>query len=437
MRGAGTVRRGPRQRSSHAGLMHDASRDRTPSSPSRVARLDAIVVPTARPASSLQHAIRLSADLGVPLLALCSRQAHAEQVVARIRAAGSRGLAVGVPKGYVIEQAPTHTAAAAFRTASFGRRTDLSVKRNLGLLVARMRGWRKVLFLDDDIVGVRTDDIERLERQLDHHPVAGMVCDDFPDNSVVCHARRQVGLYQGNFVSGAALGVNCADNPLCFFPDVYNEDWFFFASAAADRTLPMVGRARQAEYDPFADPVRARHEEFGDLLAEGLYALFEEQPDRTLEQHVDAADEAYWARFIESRKDTIDSTVALLHAKLEAEVVRALAVHAAVTSLGEARAQLALILPAQCADFLHAWLGDLREWGSSTAGVNTVPSDSVISGELALPDWHSIGMEPPRPGTGQLLASGATPIYRRRRSSTRPEPSSCLTSPVLSKPSRS
>jgi hypothetical protein len=199
----------------------------------------------------------------------------------------------------------------------------------------------------------------------------------------------------------------------------------------------MVGRARQAEYDPFADPVRARHEEFGDLLAEGLYALFEEQPDRTLEQHVDAADEAYWARFIESRKDTIDSTVALLHAKLEAEVVRALAVHAAVTSLGEARAQLALILPAQCADFLHAWLGDLREWGSSTAGVNTVPSDSVISGELALPDWHSIGMEPPRPGTGQLLASGATPIHRRRRSSTRPEPSSCLTSPVLSKPSRS
>jgi len=417
------MRRGPRQRSSHAALMRDTSRERPAASRSRAARLDAIVVPTARPASSLHQAIRLSADLGVPLLALCSRQAHAEQVAIRIRAAGSRGLAVDVPDGYVIERAPTYTAGAAFRTASFGRRTDLSVKRNLGLLVARMRGWRKVLFLDDDIVGVRTDDIQRLERQLDRHPVAGMVCDDFPDNSVVCHARRQAGLYQGNFVSGAALGVNCADNPLGFFPDVYNEDWFFFASAAASRTLPMVGRARQAEYDPFADPVRARHEEFGDLLAEGLYALFEERPDRTLEEHVEVANEAHWAKFIESRKETIQSTAELLQKKLEAEVVRALAVHHAVTSLGQAGEQLASILPAHCVDFLHAWLRDVREWGSSTAGVNTVASDSAISRELALPDWHSIGLEPPRPGPvsstppepGRSSAAGAPRRVPSRR----------------------
>ena len=42
---------------------------------------------------------------------------------------------------------------------------------------------------------------------------------------------------------------------------------------AAARKLPRVGHAKQAEYDPFANPDRARREEFGDLLAEGLYAL--------------------------------------------------------------------------------------------------------------------------------------------------------------------
>ena len=64
-----------------------------------------------------------------------------------------------------------------------------------------------------------------------------------------------------------------------FFPEQYNEDWFFFSRLTARRDLAHVGYATQAPYDPFADPVRAQQEEFGDLLAEGLYALFENQPE--------------------------------------------------------------------------------------------------------------------------------------------------------------
>jgi hypothetical protein len=147
-------------------------------------------------------------------------------------------------------------------------------------------------------------------------------------------------------------------------------------------------------------------------LAEGV---FEERPDRNLQEHVEAADEAYWASFIDSRRETIKSTAALLRANLEAEVVTARAVHAAVTSLDHAADQLTSIRPAHCADYLHAWLDDQREWGSATARVNTVASDSVISRELALPDWHSNGMEPPRsrpissppPERGRSIAAGA------------------------------
>ena len=44
-----------------------------------------------------------------------------------------------------------------------------------------------------------------------------------------------------------------------------------------------MGHAVQAEYDPFANPERARREEFGDLLAEGLYALIgEKDPSRAV-----------------------------------------------------------------------------------------------------------------------------------------------------------
>ena len=139
-----------------------------------------------------------------------------------------------------------------------GGTSDLSVKRNFGLLLARLSGWSKIVFIDDDITLSRPD-IARLTDQLDSHQIAGMVCRDFPDNSVVCHARRLAGLPQDVFVTGAVLGVNCTDLPLPFFPDIYNEDWFFFAEAAPRATSSTkAGEARQAEYEPFAEPAAGR-----------------------------------------------------------------------------------------------------------------------------------------------------------------------------------
>ena len=93
---------------------------------------------------------------------------------------------------------------------------------------------------------------------------------------MVCHARRDARLPQDVFLTGAVLGVHCNNLPLSFFPDIYNEDWFFFAREAASRDLRQVGQATQIEYNPYASPDRARQEEFGDLLAEGLYALIGE-----------------------------------------------------------------------------------------------------------------------------------------------------------------
>ena len=128
----------------------------------------------------------------------------------------------------------------------------------------------------------RTDNVARLAGQLDRYQVAGMIVRDFPDNSVVCHARRDAGLSQDVFLTGAVLGVHCNSLPLSFFPDIYNEDWFFFAREAASRELRGVGQASQLKYNPYARPDRARREEFGDLLAEGLFALMAGRPKRSV-----------------------------------------------------------------------------------------------------------------------------------------------------------
>ena len=93
------------------------------------------------------------------------------------------------------------------------------------------------------------------------------------------------------------MGVRCDRDDLAFFPNIYNEDWFFFSEEAASHKIARVGVSRQREYDPYEDPQRAVKEEFGDLLAEGLYARLD------VRWNILDVDVAYWTYFIESRKD--------------------------------------------------------------------------------------------------------------------------------------
>ncbi|MBA2324348.1 MAG: hypothetical protein H0V92_10180 [Pseudonocardiales bacterium] len=256
------------------------------------------------------------------------------------------------------------TSAARFARASAHRRSDLSCKRNLGLLLARAMGWRKVVFVDDDIMLTQTD-VARIAHQLDNYQIAAMACREFPDNSVYCHARRLAQLPQDVFVSGAVLGVNCRNgHSLPFFPDIYNEDWFFFGEAAAGHRLTKAGEAFQEEYDPFGHPDRAAVEEFGDLLAEGLYALIQaEGSGHTFRQVTHRASEAYWKRFIEARTgdltDLTDRLTWFLDRENCGDRVKA-AMHSLLAAQDQYRPDR--ITAERCVDFLEAWQQDAETW---------------------------------------------------------------------------
>ena len=168
------------------------------------------------------------------------------------------------------------------------------MKRNIGLVLARMLGWQRVFFLDDDIRDIAYPDLQRTVDMLGSFSAAGMRVTEFPDNSIVCHANRMTGGSQDVFVSGAALAVEC-DSDIGFFPGIYNEDWFFFFDAASKGQLGnSYLKATQLVYYPFAKPERAAWQEFGDVLAEGLYALLH------LHMDVEQATSAYWAFFLEA-----------------------------------------------------------------------------------------------------------------------------------------
>ena len=305
-----------RQRASHAKLIRDFSAN--PPRSGRIRPLDALIVPTGRKAEKLRTAAELAAAANVLLVVLASREcdmAEASALAASIQ--GCHALITDIPVGYRNEHLAFETSDSSFAELKAERDSDLSLKRNLGLLLARLLRWEKIMFLDDDIFGVTVTELAKIASQLDSHQVAGLISRSFPDNSVICHANRLTHHEQGNFVTGAALGVNCRDEPMDFFPDVYNEDWLFFATHAAQGKVVCVGTARQRPYKPFADPHRAVMEEFGDLIAEGLYALFNDG------QSLHAATAAYWDEFIEARKRLIDTIAADLYRMPTREAIQA------------------------------------------------------------------------------------------------------------------
>jgi glycosyltransferase involved in cell wall biosynthesis len=288
---------------------------------------------------------------------------------------------------------PAETSSEAFRTANADRASDLSAKRNIGLLLARLHGWNKIAFLDDDITISRPSNIARLAAQLDRHQVAGMIVRKHPDNSVVCHARRDAGLQQDVFLTGAALGVHCNSLPLSFFPDIYNEDWFFFAREAAGRQLPRVGHAKQPEYDPYASLDRARCEEFGDLLAEGLYALLaDEDSSLPFSEQLRGATRGYWSRFIEARRQVLTETKTLLVGLLDKHGTSGRA-SSAIASLEAAGSQLDKITADLCVNFISAWREDLAEWQKFSNAVNSVGSTVEALDSLCLKTWTIVESE--------------------------------------------
>jgi len=377
---------GIEQRASHARLSQDVSKLPAPPVTSRRSRLDAIIVPASRPASFLQPAIYLAAQLGVLLVVLCSKQTNVDQVAKRVaRTPGARSLIVPIPNKWKHPGFPTRTSADQFQKANANRESDLSAKRNLGLLLARLHGWNKVAFIDDDVT--HTGNITRLAGALERHHVAGMVVRPHPDNSVVCHARRLAGVHQDVFVTGAVLGVHCNSLPLSFFPDIYNEDWFFFAKDAAVGKLPHAGNARQLPYDPFASPDRARQEEFGDLLAEGLYALIDEgDPDMPFDEQLRAASAVFWSRFIDARREVIVEAKTTLLRYMHSDADNG-QVSSALASLAASDSQLDSITPDLCVNFLDAWREDLDEWQRFSNGVNNVGSTREAMDFMRLDSW--------------------------------------------------
>lgn len=341
----------PHHHGSHRGLL---------AAPAIVApgqrNLDAIIVPTARRPAYLFHAAELARALNCTLVTLHSGKWTGADQAANCLPDGVDLIAIDVPPPVQLNL-PAWEASRLLAGTVFEQRSDLSAKRNLALMLSRMLGWRRIMFLDDDITGLQVADVLVAAGMLDSYAAVGFRIGGFPDHSVVCHAYRDAGGSQQSFIGGGALVIDVGRSN-SFFPNIYNEDWFFLLDDTGLRSAACHGQVTQYPYDPFRSPERARHEELGDALAEGIYWLLDQGGT------VGDADAVHWARFLVQRRQFIQHVLAMVEQDRHLDSdERARRIAALKGSLG----RLALITPALCEQYVHAWEADRRTWAAHVA----------------------------------------------------------------------
>jgi hypothetical protein len=335
---------------SHAALLPQSTAAEVPGR-----ALDAIVVPTIRP-QSLRTAALLADDIGCSLVVLCSTPDQAGRALAECGPRADDTCVTWVPQCVEDTWLTFLTSVHPENEIERSCHADIAGKRNVGLLLARMCGWRTIMYLDDDIRDLTTAAVSQATALTSQFRAAGFNISHYPDNSVVCHAYRLIGGEQATFPGGSALVVD-VERCDTLFPPIYNEDWLFLFDAVQNRSVTIAGTGSQLEYRPFAHSRRAASEEFGDVIAEGLFRLLHQGAD------VSDATHAYWRSVLEWRLQLIDHVAGRL---LEQSGP---VVGGALMSLAAARKRLTAISPLTCASFIHAWRTDVGAWRHTLLGL--------------------------------------------------------------------
>jgi hypothetical protein len=355
-------------------------------------KVDAIIVPTARQVPALKEAAKAALALGCPLVTLHSGKWTSAYAAAAQLDPAIDLIAIDVPRSAHLRLPELETSRLLAGT-KFERWTDVSTKRNLALVLGHMLRWKRVVFLDDDIRVPNPADLGKAVRSLDTHAAVGLYIGGFPDNSMVCHAFREAGGWQETFIGGGAMAVEIKRH-CSFFPNVYNEDWFFVLEAGKRlHSVATVGQVLQNRYDPYRVE-RARGEELGDVLAEGTFWLLDQGKPAS------DGDLDHWRDFLGHRRQFITD--------VQAMVAQAAGIDATVRiRMGEAlRAALgrsASITPELCVAYMKALAIDQEQWQRHIQQIRRQPK---LSREQAL---------------SALTLSGGTPLtwYTRKSTSAR------------------
>jgi len=384
------------------------------------ARVDAIFVPTARPVAYLKEAAAAALKLRCPLVTLHSKKWTNAFAAAAYLDPSVDLIAIDVPEAPQLRLPELKTSQLLAGTM-FERRTDLSTKRNLALVLSHMLRWKRIIFLDDDIRVPNPLDLGKAAGLLDTHSAVGLGIGGYPDNSVVCHAFRAGGGSQETFIGGGAMAVAVRRNR-SFFPNIYNDDWFFVLDAGKRlQQVATVGEVLQYPYDPYRVD-RARAEEFGDVLAEGIFWVLDQGKPSC------EGDLRHWGAFLEHRKRFIEQVRGMVASQTGIKPADRLRMQEA---LAAALGRCERISPEFCVAYLRALASDQDRWQRHIQQILRQPRQSLekalrsltVDGATPL-TWYTTTcpqVRPPvlKPRPGQVFTSRPAADRTQRNQLTR------------------
>ena len=384
------------------------------------AKVDAIFVPTARPVAYLKEAAAAALFLRCPLVTLHSQKWTNAFAAAAYLDPAVDLIAIDVPDAAQL-RLPELKTSQLLAGSIFERRTDLSTKRNLALVLSHKLRWNRIVFLDDDIRVPKPLDLSKAAGLLDAHSAVGLGIGGFPDNSVVCHAFRASGGWQDTFIGGGAMAVGMKRNR-SFFPNIYNDDWFFVLDAGKRlQQVATVGQVLQYPYDPYRIR-RARAEEFGDVLAEGIFWLLDQGKPAS------EGDLGHWRDFLEHRKQFIQQVRSMVASQTRIDPEERVRMEGALTA---ALGRCACITPELCVDYMKALATDQERWQRHIQQIWRQPKQSreealsslTVRGEAPL-TWYTTTSAAVRelvlkPAAKRVATLGATTDGARRNQLTR------------------
>lgn len=338
--------------------------------------IDAIIVPTIRPSEQIWSAVKLASQARCALLVLYTDKLPAELPSLLVRHKRGEIIPFALRSNQSHQLLDLGTDLPQTLISSAAR--DISRKRNLGLLISRMCGWTRILFLDDDIRKLNIQKLSAAAALLDDYPVVGLQVKKFPDASVVGHARRLTGRKRERFISGGSLLVD-PQRLNGFFPAIYHEDWLCIIDHLQLGQVAIGGTVGQLPSQTFNSPERARNEEFGDILASGLrWLVHARNKTRAVDLETHAAPENdFWRAATEPRfwEQILEQRAALLSSTVERFKMIRPDDPAAVRSLQAAQQRCDELRADEFVSVTETWLSNLTAWRDQFSRLP--PADSV------------------------------------------------------------
>lgn len=187
--------------------------------------------------------------------------------------------------------------------------------RSYAVILAKACGFKHLLMMDDDIV-VDNLQIIRTLSLLEEYGIVGARTARMPDDSVVGHMKRAVGLESVSFVSGQYLGVDLSGVRYSF-PDIYNEDWIFALLHSNRTQVARFSSVEQLACDPFGEAVeKAIFQEPGEIACDGVIGAVLRRNVRAL------TSKDYWRRICAERREDLETLSARVEDHPRSDVLR-------------------------------------------------------------------------------------------------------------------